>query len=145
MTKPTHFKLPTGDLIPHNVVDEPAPILPEEICRKIDDWLKRYPEAQKRSGVFEALHLVQEANQGYLTVALMDAVANYLELPKIAVYEVATFYSMYHLKAVGKHVIYVCTNISCHLNGAEAILDALKARLGIEINQTTANGLFTLK
>lgn len=119
--------------------------LSSAICEHIDKWILRYPPEQKRSGVFEALRVVQQENQGSLTVELMDAVADYLSMPRIAVYEIATFYSLYHLEPVGKYVIDVCTNISCSLNGAERIVEHLKKRLGIEMNGTTADGKFTLK
>ena len=119
--------------------------LSQAVCQHIDAWITRYPQEQKRSGVFEALRIVQEENGGHLTVPLMDAVADYLALPKVAVYEVATFYSMYHLKPVGKHIIYLCTNISCMLNGAEKLTDYLKEKLHIELNETTADGKITLK
>ncbi|OGT56745.1 MAG: NADH dehydrogenase [Gammaproteobacteria bacterium RIFCSPHIGHO2_12_FULL_43_28] len=119
--------------------------LSQAVRDKLDQWLLRYPPDKKRSGVFEALRLVQEENQGFLTLALMDAVAAYLELPKIAVYEVATFYTMYSLDPVGKHVINLCTNISCCLNGSDKILAHLKKRLGIDVNETTKDGSFTLK
>ncbi len=112
---------------------------------EIDRWLLRYPTDQKRSGVMQALMIVQEENGGWLTEALMDAVADYLELPKIAVYEVATFYTMYNLKPVGRHVINVCTNISCMLNGSQKIVDHLKKRLDINTNETTTDGKFTLR
>jgi NADH-quinone oxidoreductase subunit E len=111
----------------------------------IDKWVQRYPAEHKRSGVFEALRVVQEENGGSLTVELMDAVADYLGMPKIAVYEVATFYTMYFLTPVGKHVIELCTNISCMLNGAEEIQAHLEKRLGIGFNETTADGKVTLK
>lgn len=114
--------------------------LPADICEHIDKWIRRYPPEQKRSGVFEALRVVQERHGGSLTTELMDAVADYLEIPHIAVYEVVTFYSMYFLHPVGKHVIDVCTNISCALNGAEDMLAHFKKRLGIELNETTADG-----
>lgn len=119
--------------------------LSEAVRKQIDQWITRYPAEQKRSGVFEALRLVQEENGGALTVPLMDAVADYLAIPKIAVYEVATFYTMYHLDPMGQHVIELCTNISCMLNGSEEILEHLKKRLNIDLNQTTADGQFTLK
>ena len=80
---------------------------------EIDRWLLRYPVDQKRSGVMQALTIVQEENGGWLTESLMNAVADYLGMPAIAVYEVATFYTMYNLKPVGRHIINVCTNISC--------------------------------
>ena len=110
----------------------------------IDQWLLRYPPEQKRSGVFEALRVVQEENGGTLTTELMDAIADYLGIPKIAVYEVATFYSMYYLEPVGKNIIDVCTNISCMLSGSEKILNHLQKRLGISVNETTADGQWTL-
>src|SRR5579864_278584 len=105
----------------------------------IDKWVKRYPPEHKRSGVFEALRVVQEKNGGSLTTELMEAVADYLGMPHIAVYEVATFYSMYFLQPVGKHVIDICTNISCALNGADAVVEHAKRSLGIEANGTTAD------
>lgn len=119
--------------------------LSPKVRAELDQWLQRYPENQKQSGVFEALRLVQEENGGWLTVPLMDTVAAYLNISNIAVYEVATFYSLYHLKPVGKHVIDVCTNISCHLNGAEGIVSHIKKRLGIECDETTSDGQFTLR
>ncbi|HLB43656.1 MAG TPA: NAD(P)H-dependent oxidoreductase subunit E [Gammaproteobacteria bacterium] len=115
------------------------------IRERINQWILRYPPEQKRSGVFEALRLAQEENDGSLTVPLMDAVADYLDMPKIAVYEIATFYTMYYLNPVGRHVIQLCTNISCMLNGSEKILKHLKKRLGIDVNETTVDGQFTLK
>ena len=122
-----------------------TPQLSSSVREKIDRWITRYPSEHKRSGVFEALRLVQEENSGSLTVSLMDAVADYLAMPKIAVYEVATFYTMYHLDPVGKHIINLCTNVSCMLNGSEKILEHLKQKLGIDLNQTTPDGQFTLK
>lgn len=111
----------------------------------IDKWVLRYPPEQKRSGVFEALRVVQEENGGSLTVELMDAVAEYLGMANIAVYEVATFYTMYNLSPVGHHQIDVCTNISCMLNGSGSIVSHLKNRLGIDLNETTPDGQFTLR
>lgn len=119
--------------------------LPLAIREHLDKWNQRYPKEHKRSGIFEALRVVQEANQGSLTVEWMDAVAAYLGLPNIAVYEVATFYTMYNLSPVGKHVINVCTNISCSLNGSSDIVTHLKKRLGIDFDETSADGKFTLK
>lgn len=112
---------------------------------EIDRWNLRYPPDQKRSGVMQALTIVQEENGGWLTEPLMDAVADYLELPRISVYEVATFYTMYNLAPVGRHVINVCTNISCMLNGSQKIVDHLKKRLEINTNETTPDGKFTLR
>lgn len=120
-------------------------ILSAEVRAKIDSWITRYPADQKRSGVMQALMFAQEANNGWLTDELMDAVADYLEMPRIAVYEVASFYTMYNRAPVGKHVIHICTNISCMLNGADDILAHVKNRLQIDFNETTADGKFTLK
>lgn len=114
------------------------------LCAKIDEWIKRYPPERKASGVLQALHYAQEENGGSLTQELLDGVADYLEMPRTRVYEVATFYTLYHLRPVGRHVISVCTNISCMLRGSEEIMAHLKKRLGIEVNETTADGQFTL-
>jgi len=120
-------------------------VLSENAREHIKQWILRYPPEQKCSGVFEALRVAQEENGGSLTTEIMNAVADLLEMPHIAVYEVATFYSLYLLKPVGKHVIDVCTNISCSLNGADKIVAHLKNKLGIDFNETTADGQFTLR
>lgn len=111
----------------------------------IDQWVLRYPPEQKRSGVFEALRFVQAENGGYLTVELMNAVAAHLGMPNIAVYEVASFYTLYNLSKVGKHQIDLCTNVPCMLNGAEKIAEHLKKILGVDFNETTADGRVTLR
>ena len=92
---------------------------------EIDRWVAKYPPEQKRSAVMAALRILQDQNKGYLTNDLMDAVAEYLQMPAIAVYEVATFYSMYELDEVGTHKICVCTNISCMLRGSDEIVEHL--------------------
>lgn len=120
-------------------------ILSEPTRALIDRWLEKYPADQARSGVLYALRVVQEENGGWLTNDLMDAVADYLEIPKISVYEVATFYSMYDLKPLGKVKVKVCTSISCMLRGSDKIISHLRDRLGVGLGETTANGLFTLK
>lgn len=123
-----------------------APVQLSAVTRKeIDKWVAKYPPDQKQSAVMAALHIAQDENGGWLTNPIMDAIARYLEMPTIAVYEVATFYTMYELKPVGKHKICVCTNISCLLNGSEEIVAHLSKRLGIGLGQTTADGRFTLK
>ena len=113
--------------------------------KDIDQWLTKYPSNQRQSAVLYALKIVQAENKGWLTESLMDAVAAYLGMPKIAVYEVATFYNLFELKPVGKHKISVCTNISCMLCDSESIVQHLKKRLGINMGETTADGQFTLK
>lgn len=112
---------------------------------EIDRWIAQYPLDQKQSAVMAALRIVQEAHGGWLTTELMDAVADYLNMPPIAVYEVATFYSMYELKPVGRHKICLCTNVSCMLCGSESIEAYLKKKLGIGWGQTTSDQKFTLK
>lgn len=120
-------------------------LLTKESCAEIDRWIAKYPEDQKQSAVMAALRIVQDQNGGHLTTELMDAVAEYLEMDPIAVYEVATFYSMYELKPVGRHKICVCTNISCMLCGSENLVDHLKQKLGIGFGEVTADGRFSLK
>jgi NADH-quinone oxidoreductase subunit E len=112
---------------------------------EIDTWVAKYPPEWKRSAVMAALRLAQEQNGGWLTTELMDAVAAYLEMPPIAVYEVASFYSMYELKPVGRHKICVCTNVSCLVCGSDRIVDHLQKKLGIGFGETTPDGKFTLK
>ncbi|KTD52319.1 NADH dehydrogenase I subunit E [Legionella quinlivanii] len=111
---------------------------------EINHWIKKYPADQKQSAVMSALRIVQEEHQ-FLTPELMDAVAEYLDMPAIAVYEVATFYSMYEHKPLGKHLINVCTNISCKLRGSAEVVDYLESRLGIKLGSTTADKRFTLR
>lgn len=126
-------------------MNEATPQLPVAIREHIDQWVLRYPPEQKRSGVFEALRVVQEHNGGHLTTPWMNAVADYLDMPHIAVYEIATFYTLYNLEPVGKYVIQVCSNISCGLNNAKQIIEHFKTTLGINLDETTADGLFTLR
>ena len=112
---------------------------------EIDHWLTRYPADRKHSAVLAALREVQHENGGYLTTELMDAVADYLDLPPIAVYEVASFYSMFELKPVGRHCIAVCTNISCMLRGSDTVLSYIERKLGIKLGESTPDGKFYLK
>jgi NADH-quinone oxidoreductase subunit E len=120
-------------------------ITPESL-QEIDRWISKYPAEQRQSAVMAALRIVQDQNGGHLTTELMDAVADHLEMPKIAVYEVATFYSMYEHKPVGKHKLCVCTNISCLLNGSDEIVDALKKKIGVSnFGEISADGKFSLK
>lgn len=120
-------------------------LISAESCAEIDQWIAKYPPEQKQSACMAALRIVQDANGGYLTTALMDAVADYLQIPAVSVYEVATFYSMYELSPVGKHKICVCTNISCMLCGSDEVVAHLQKRLGIKLGETTTDGRFTLK
>ncbi|NJM11202.1 MAG: NAD(P)H-dependent oxidoreductase subunit E [Synechococcaceae cyanobacterium SM1_2_3] len=112
---------------------------------EIDHWLARYPSDQKQSAVLAALREAQHENGGYLTTDLMDAVADYLAMPPIAVYEVASFYSMFETKPVGRNHIAVCTNISCMLRGSETVLAYIERKLGIKLGDSTPDGKFYLK
>lgn len=111
----------------------------------IEFWLKKYPSDRRRSAVVAALLMVQEQNHGWLSTAAMDAIADYLGLAKIEVYEVATFYDMFELKPIGRHKITICTNISCMLAGAEKIVDCVQEKLGVKMGETTEDGKFTLR
>lgn len=126
-------------------MSQPENLLSGPVRDEINSWIAKYPADQQQSAVMAALRIVQDANGGYLTQALMDAVADYLAMPPIAVYEVATFYSMYELKPVGKHKICVCTNISCLLNGSDQVVQHLTQKLGIGLGETTADQRYTLK
>lgn len=119
-------------------------ILSDRARAEIDTWVAKYPPDRKRSAVMAALRIAQEEH-GWLTTDIMDAVADYLDLDRITVYEVASFYSMYDLKAVGRHKIAVCTNISCMLRGSDEVVAHLKKRLGIGLGETTLDGKVTLK
>ena len=119
--------------------------LSDHAKHEIDSWLAKFPPDRKRSAVLAALRTVQHENNGYLTKDSMDAVAEYLGLPPIQVYEVATFYSMFETKPVGRHSISVCTNISCMLCGGDEILAHVEKRLGIKVGESTVDGRFYLK
>jgi len=111
----------------------------------IDSWAAKFPPERKRSAVLAALREVQHENGGYLTVELMDAVAAYLEMPPIAVYEVASFYSMLETQPVGRNSVSVCTNISCMLRGAYDIVEHIEKKLGAKIGESTEDGRIYLK
>lgn len=128
-----------------DTVSTPVTILSKHARVEIDHWINRYPEDRKQSAVLAALRIVQHENQGYLTTELMDAVADYLDMPNIAVYEVASFYSMFELEPVGRHSISVCTNISCMLCGGYDILHYIEKKLGIKVGESTSDGKFFLK
>jgi len=120
-------------------------LLPQDAIEEIDHWITKYPPERKRPPIIAALKVVQDHHDNYLTEELMQAVAEYLDVPHVAVYEVATFYSMFHLNKVGKYVISVCNNISCSLRGADKVIDHLQNRLNIRVGDTTSDGLYTVK
>jgi NADH-quinone oxidoreductase subunit E len=119
--------------------------LSEHIREEIDKWKARFPEDRQRSAVIGALHAAQHENEGFLTTELMDAVADYLELPNIQVYEVATFYSMFQTRPVGRNDVAICTNVSCMLRGAEDIVAHVEKKLGIKTGESTEDGRIFLK
>ncbi len=116
-----------------------------EILLKCNEWLKRFPDDKKRSALIEILKLVQDANGGYLNEELIGETADYLNLPKIYAYEIATFYSMFDNEKVGKYKIYFCVSISCMLCGSDDLVNHVKKKLGINFDETTHDGKFTLK
>jgi NADH-quinone oxidoreductase subunit E len=124
-----------------------ATLLSDHQREEIDHWLAKYPDnAQgRRSAVIPALHIAQEGNGGWLSPELIDAVSEYLRLPPVKVYEVATFYSMFDLEPVGRHKVNICNNISCMLRGADDIIAHVERKLGIRMGETTPDGRITLK
>ena len=119
-------------------------MLTTDSLRRIDREVAKYPADQKKSAVMSALVIAQD-ERGWLSSELMDFVAQYLEMPPVAVYEVATFYSMYNLKPTGRHKLTICTCLPCGLQGSLAAADHLRHKLGIDFNETTSDGRFTLK
>ena len=119
--------------------------LSARVRSRIDHWVAKFPEGRQRSAVISALHAVQHENGGFLTTPLMNAVAEYLELPPIQVYEVAAFYSMFETQPVGRNNVSVCTNVSCMLRGAEEIVEHLEKKLGISLGDSTPDGRIYLK
>jgi NADH-quinone oxidoreductase subunit E len=117
----------------------------EEKLTKAKEIIARYPGGKQKSALLPILHLAQEENNGWLSTDAMDYVAELLQLKPIEVYEVASFYSMYNLKPVGKYVFEVCQTGPCMLNGSDDIISYIKEKLAIQVGQTTPDGLFTLK
>jgi NADH-quinone oxidoreductase subunit E len=112
---------------------------------EIDNWRAKFPQGRQRSAVIAALHAAQHQNDGYLTRELMAAVAGYLDVPAIQIFEVAAFYSMFETEPCGRHSISVCTNISCMLRGGEQMLGHIENKLGIKVGESTPDGKFHLK
>ena len=112
---------------------------------EIEHWKARFPADRQRSAVISALHAVQHENHGFVSAEQMNAVAEYLDLPSIQVYEVATFYSMFQTREVGRNEVAICTNVACMLRGADDIVDHVEGKLGIKIGESTADGKVFLK
>ena len=123
----------------------PETVLSAHSIEEIDEWLSRFPEDRKQSAVLAALSIAQHQNQGWLTTELMDAVAAKLELAPIAVYEVASFYSMFETRPVGRHCVAICTNISCMLMGSDSIVNHVEKKYGIKLGDSTTDGKIYLK
>jgi NADH-quinone oxidoreductase subunit E len=119
--------------------------LSEQTRAQIDEWVAKFPPGRARSATIAALRAAQEQNHGFLTPELMNAVAQYLKLPSIQVYEVASFYSMFELHPCGRHHVSICTNISCMLRGAEDLVAHAELKLGIRVGESTADGRILLK
>ena len=119
-------------------------LLSPDAYKKIDRELAKFPADQKQSAVMAALAIAQD-EKGWLSPEVIQDVAAYLEMPAIAVQEVATFYTMYNLKPVGKYKLTICTNLPCQLTQGDRAAAYLKQKLGIDFNETTDDGLFTLK
>ena len=124
---------------------DPRVALNDETRAHIDHWLAKFPPERKRSALLQGLMAAQEQNGGWLDDAMIAAVAKYLELPPVWAYEVASFYHMYNLAPVGKHKLTLCTCLPCGLQGSLDAADHLRDRLGIDFNETTPDGRFTLK
>ena len=120
-------------------------VFPAETLDLVKKIIARYPEGKHKSALLPVLHLAQEQFGGWLSTETLDYVASLLQLSPIEVYEVATFYSMYNLQPVGKHVFEVCQTGPCMLNGSDEIIEYVWEKLGIRPGQTTTDGLFTLK
>jgi NADH-quinone oxidoreductase subunit E len=120
-------------------------LLSEHTREEIDQWVAKFPPGRQRSAVLSALRAAQEQNQGFLTPELLEAVADYLKLPPVQVYEVASFYSMYELHPCGRHHVSICTNISCMLRGAEELVAHAERKLGIRLGESTADRRIFLK
>ena len=121
-----------------------TPILSDDARRRIDREVAKYPPDQVQSAVMSALAIAQD-EKGWLSTETMDAVALHLGMPPVAVYEVATFYTMYNLKPTGRFKLTICTNLPCALQGANVAAEHLQRTLGVGFNETTADGRFTLK
>lgn len=117
----------------------------DDKLQKVQEIIARYPEGKQKSALIPVLHLAQEANGGWLSAEAMDHVAELLQIKPIEVYEVATFYSMYNLKPVGKYLFEVCQTGPCMLRGSDSIIEYIKSKLGISVGGTSKDGMFTLK
>ncbi len=128
-----------------NTQPRKSELLSPETRATIDAWLAKYPADRRDSAVLSALQAAQHQNGGWVSRELMDAVADYLGMPPVRVYEVGTFYSMIELEQTGRNMVAICTNISCMLCGAESLVEHVQRKLGIRLGETTPDGRITLK
>ena len=119
--------------------------LSTHIKEEIESWKARFPKDRQRSAVISALHAVQHENRGFVTAEQMNAIADYLELPSIQVYEVATFYSMFQTKEVGRNEVAICTNVACMLRGADDLVEHVESKLGVKLGESSEDGKVFLK
>jgi len=119
--------------------------LPEEKLDRVKELISHYPEGKHKSALLPVLHIAQDHFGGWLSPEVMDYVADLMNILPVEVYEVATFYSMYNLKPVGKYIFEVCQTGPCMINGSDDIIEYIKSTLGIGVGETTSDGLFTLK
>jgi NADH-quinone oxidoreductase subunit E len=117
----------------------------QEKLNRVNELMSRYPQGKQKSALLPVLHLAQQEFGGWLDVSTMDYVASLFNIQPIEVYEVATFYSMYNLKPVGKYIFEVCQTGPCMVNGSDNIIEYIKQKLNIGVGETTQDGLFTLK
>lgn len=120
-------------------------LLSAETRAHIDHWLGKFPPEGRQSAVIQGLVAAQHQNGGWVTTDLMDAVADYVDVPRVSVYEVASFYSMIETEPVGRHSVSICKNISCMLRGADELVAHVERRLGCRVGETTADGRIYLK
>jgi NADH-quinone oxidoreductase subunit E len=119
--------------------------LSTHIKEEIESWKARFPKDRQRSAVISALHAVQHENRGFVTAEQMNAIADYLELPSIQVYEVATFYSMFQTREVGRNEVAICTNVACMLRGADELVEHVENKLGLKLGESSEDGKVFLK
>lgn len=120
-------------------------MLSAKLKTDIDHWVAKFPKGKQASAIVSALMLAQEENEGYLTDEIIADVADYLDMPRVSAMEVVSFYSLYERKKVGKYKIYLCTNVSCQLRGADELKAHLETKLKIKMGQTTPDNKFTLR
>ncbi|TVR83078.1 MAG: NADH-quinone oxidoreductase subunit NuoE [Rhodospirillales bacterium] len=133
----------TGETAGHDRA-APAFTFSAENLKAARDVIAKYPEGRQASAVMPLLDLAQRQNGGWLSPAAIEYIADFLEMPRIRVWEVATFYTMYKLEPVGRHHVQVCTNLPCWLRGSDAILGTCREHLGIRVGETSEDNLFTL-